>query len=369
MFTNTRAVRLAALAGACAAVTAVAGPAGAEDPKPTPTSCAGMTFTDPAGDQDLQVTVTNPPGPIASGHKPPDNTDILGGFFRYAPDATGKNVMTANIQVANLDNAVDSGSSGATWYFYFDLGDATLSVSANLDTEGNWTYQYGNLAGAQGPGNNKDGDTTGTLYPGKDGIISIVVPTGAMKIEGKSITSPYASSRVAFRDPATGRGAVPTADDGPDNQAGKTFKVVPCAEAGSTTQVSGTTGGDTGAGGGGTAPGGGTTTPAPAGPATLDLKVTAPKLSARKLKRSRRFSVKLQAGERITGLGARLLKGKRLLGSGKLAAVGPGAGSLKVKLSKKAAKKLKKGTYTLSFRGTKADGRSASGSVSLRIRK
>ena len=137
---------------------------------------------------------------------------------------------------------------------------------------------------------------------------------------------------------------------------------MPCAETGTTTPVSGT-------------PAGGTTPPAttapapPTGPATLDLKVTAPKLSARKLFKRRAFAVRLQAGERITGLSAKLRKGKATLGSGKLAAVGPGVGTLKVKLTRKAAKRLKKGTYQLSFSGTKSDGRTASGAVSLRVAK
>jgi hypothetical protein len=358
MFSKTRAATFAAFAGACAIATAVA-PAGADEVKPVPTSCAGMNFTDPAGDQQLSVTVLTPPGPIESGHKTPDNTDILGGFFRYAPDASGKNVLTANIQVANLDNAIDQGSSGSTWYYYFDLGEATLQVSANLDGAGNWSYGYGNLGGEEGPGNNTLGDTTGAIYPGKDGIISIVVPTGTMGIEGKTLSSPYASSRVAFRAP-NGSGAVPTADDGPDNQAGKTFKVVPCAEAGATTPVS-------------TLPSVPVVTPdvtaPPLGPATLDLKVTAPKLSARKLRKTRSFKVRLQAGEQLSGLTAKLRKGSRTVGTGKLSALAPGAGTLRVKVARSAAKKLKKGSYTLAFSARKADGRSASGSVAVRIAK
>jgi methionine-rich copper-binding protein CopC len=356
MISKTRAARIAAFAGACAIATAVA-PAGADEVKPVPTSCAGLNFTDPAGDQQLSVTVLTPPGPLESGHKTPDNTDILAGFFRYAPDASGKNVLTANIQVANLDNAIDQGSSGSTWYYYFDLGDATLQVSASLDGAGNWSYGYGNLGGEEGPGNNTIGDTTGAVYPGKDGIISIVVPAAAMGIDGKTLSSPYASSRVAYRAP-NGSGAVPTADDGPDNQAGKTFKVVPCAEAGETTPVS-------------TLPSVPVVTPdlgtAPVGPATLNLKVTAPKLSARKLRKTRSFAVRLQAGEQLSGLAAKLRKGSRTVGSGKLAGVAPGAGKLRVKLSRSAAKKLKKGTYTLAFSATKVDGRTASGTVAIRV--
>src|SRR3954469_4068023 len=117
MLVKLRAARMAALAlvaGCLATFAALTGFASAEDAKPVPTSCAGMNFTDPAGDQQLSVTVTTPPGPLQSGHKTPENTDITGGFFRYAPDASGKNVLTANIQVANLDNAIDQGSSGAT---------------------------------------------------------------------------------------------------------------------------------------------------------------------------------------------------------------------------------------------------------------
>ena len=371
----TRTLVPPALAGLLAAAALAVAPAGAQEAKPVPTSCAGVTFTDPAGDQELQLA--GPTGPIKLGHKPPENTDLLSGFFRYVPDANGNNVLTANLVVSNLDTKVDPGSSGGTWYFYFKVGDATRSVSANLDTAGNWTYVYGTLGGSSGPGNNTDGDTTGKVYPGKEGVISIVVPVNAMGLANKSLTSPYGSSRVAYRT-AAGPGLVPTADDGPDTRAGKTFRVTPCAEDGTPTPTgTGDTGGDAGGGGGGDTGGGsggggggtGTNPPSSGGAAALDLKVTAGKLSAKKIKRKRAIAFKVTAGERISDLAASLKRGGKTVGTGKLASVGPGKGTLKVKIAKAAAKKFKKGTYTLAFTGRKQDGRTGSGAVQVRVAK
>ncbi|HVL97334.1 MAG TPA: hypothetical protein VM266_15875, partial [Solirubrobacteraceae bacterium] len=342
----TRTLVPPALAGLLAAAALAVAPAGAQEAVPVPTSCAGVTFTDPAGDQELQLA--GPTGPIKLGHKPPENTDLLSGFFRYVPDANGNNVLTANLVVSNLDTKVDPGSSGGTWYFYFKVGDATRSVSANLDTAGNWTYVYGTLGGSSGPGNNTDGDTTGKVYPGKEGVISIVVPVNAMGLANKSLTTPYGSSRVAYRTPV-GLGLVPTADDGPDDRAGKTFRVTPCAEEGTPTPTgTGDGGGDAGGGGGGDTGGGsgggggggtGTNPPSSGGAAALDLKVTAGKLSAKKIKRKRAIAFKVTAGERISDLAASLKRGGKTVGTGKLASVGPGKGTLKVKIAKAAAKK------------------------------
>lgn len=364
MPTSSRSLRLAAV-GACAAAAAVAGTAGAQETKPVPTSCAGLTFTDAAGDQSF--TPTRVQGQtVPSARKARENLDVLDGFFRYVPEG-GKNVLTANIHIANLDKELEEGATSAGWYFKFKLGDVLNYVLAEVDGEGAVTYSYGTQAGTQ---LTETGATTGKLFEGPDGIVQIVVPS-ALKLDGKTLATPYAVAGFIEGTgpvgPFGGASLSNTADNGPDDTTkGKNFVATPCAEAGTQTPISGGTGG----GGGGTTPGGtpGGTPPA-AGPATLDLKVTVPKLSAKKLKKSKRFTVKLQAGESITGLAAKLLKGKKAVGTGRLASIAPGAGKLKLKLARKAAKKFKKGTYTLSFSGTKADGRKASGSVRLRVSK
>lgn len=358
MSMKMRAAGLAAVAAAVAASSVVL-PARAAAPMPTPTSCAGTWVTDPAGDQELNVL-----GLVNTGQKTPDNTDVISAFWRYVPNAAGVNELTVNVQVKKLDKTVQTGSLGTLWYVYFDIGDYTWFVNASMDSAGAVTYNYGDL-GETGTGNTTQGETKGALFEGDNGIVQIVVPLDVIKPEGKSLANGHVDTKVSFRN------VIPTVDRAPDGTDGaKTYKATPCAETETPTPVSPqpTPSGGGSGGSGGTGTGGGTGS-APAGPATLDLEVTAPKLSARKLKKSKRFTVKLKAGSKITGLTAKLLKGKKAVGAGKLAAVGPGAGKLKLKLARKAARKLKKGTYTLSLRGTGADGRAATGAVALRIKK
>jgi hypothetical protein len=106
-------------------------------------------------------------------------------------------------------------------------------------------------------------------------------------------------------------------------------------------------------------------TPA-AAPAKLGVKVTVPKLSAKKLAKAKKFVVKLTGtASKIT---AGLTVGKpatpgKLVGAGKLAAL-KGKGKLTIKLKGK----VKKGLYTLNLSGRNADGTAAGGAVTVKIR-
>src|SRR3712207_5634198 len=104
--------RLRATAVAAVAIAVMAGAAGAQDnTKPTPTNCAGLAFQDPAGDQRIPV------GTAPTPQKTKDNMDIVGGFFRYANNAEDELVLTANLQIANLNKDLEQGANGAAWYF------------------------------------------------------------------------------------------------------------------------------------------------------------------------------------------------------------------------------------------------------------
>ena len=351
----------AAAGGALIAGAGLSGWAGAQQERPTPTSCAGLTFTDPPGDQSLQTQGQS------TRQRTPDNTDLREGFFRYAPDSSGNNVMTANIQVTNLTKAVQTGSTGTGWYFYFGATRAgaavTLFVRANLSTAGAVTYDYGILSA----GNTKEGDTTGRFLEGADGIIEIVVPIDKMQIGGQTLNSPYADAKISFAN------FVPTADLGPDGRNGKSFKVVPCAEPGSPTQPApvppsggGGSGGGGPGGGGGTGGGGGQGSPTGTGAATLGLKVVTGRSGATKAARKKSFTVSLIASEKVTGLKARLFKGTatkgKTLGKGALRQVAKRA-KLKVKV-----RKLKKGTHTLVISGKNSKAQTATVAVQLRLR-
>jgi hypothetical protein len=73
--------------------------------------------------------------------------------------------------------------------------------------------------------------------------------------------------------------------------------------------------------------------------------------------------VKLKSTEAITKLGAQLLKGKKVVGTGKLASLN-GTGTLKLKLRSK----LKKGSYVLNLVGNRASGERATAAFKLKAR-
>ena len=337
---------LAALAAAMAVAPAVA-----QTPaRPAPTSCAGMSFADPAGDHDMGTLATNNGAP-PSGQKPPDSHDIIGGFFRYAADASGANVLTANIVVTNLDKSVQPGALGVEWLMRWTLGDVMYSAVAQY-TEA--TDALTATAGSTATGATRV-DIPVTLIEGKDGIISMTLPVNEEalggKLEGKALSSTHAWAKVDFQS------AAPNVDEAPNEENGKAFKVVPCADGDAPTQ-----------GTNAPAPPAPPTTspqspPASGGPATLALKVVAGKQKARTVSKKKALTVGLEAGEPLTGISGKLARGKKTLGTGKLASLS-GKGKLKLKVRKK----VKKGTYTLTISATKADGRKATTAVQVRLR-
>ena len=363
--------RSTACATLAAAAVAVAPVGAQQNQPPTPTSCAGMSFSDPPGDQKVNVVPLS--GGIADSipkpQKAKDNVDLVGGFLRYTPDAGGKNVLTANIIVTDLQPGTESGASALMFTFGWTQEGATRYVQATVDATLKGTYAYGTNSTS---GYTKEGDTTGTLYPGKNGVVSIVIPVDKMSMANKTISLTNASAANFYT--AGGRGFFPENDGAPDDGAGKSFKVVPCAEAGQPTTPQPVNGGTP-------PPSEGTPPPqqqqpppsnqpqqppAPAGPATLNIQVTAPKLSAKKLKRAKSVRFKLKAGERITDLTATLAKGSKKVASGRLAEIN-GDGTLKLKRARRA--KFKKGTYTLRLSGVTAAGQRADSTVQVRVKK
>jgi hypothetical protein len=349
----------AALA-AVAASLAVAGttlPAGAQTTQPQPSSCAGVTFTDPAGDQ--QVAAAKVAGQsIGPPQKAGDNLDLIKGFLRYGPNAKGVNVMTGHLIVTNLSKTVEPNFDTNVWIWYMTVEDTEHFVRLTIDKSGKELYEYGTFAANQ---NTIVGTTTGKLYEGANGMIEMVIPAEKMGIAGKTVESPYGDARVG------GAGFIFPVDIGPDtNTEGKNFKVTPCAEGGAPTQAEpgptpppGTSGGGTTGGGGG----GGATTPGAGQPAPVTFTVTVPKLKAKKVNKTKKIVVTVKSSGKVTGLTASLLKGKKTLGSGKLAALdGQAKVSLKVK------KKLKKGAYTLKLAAKDASGRATTGTVQVPVR-
>jgi hypothetical protein len=108
-------------------------------------------------------------------------------------------------------------------------------------------------------------------------------------------------------------------------------------------------------------------TPAPtttAPPAPAKLTVKAPKLSAKKLKKAKKFVVTLTTSAPLTAVNALLVDKKKSVGSGKLAQLN-GTSKLTVKVKKA----LKKGTYQLSVGGRDAQGRNVLATAKVKIGK
>ena len=102
--------------------------------------------------------------------------------------------------------------------------------------------------------------------------------------------------------------------------------------------------------------------PAPAEPARLTVKV--PALSARKLKKARRFTVTLTTSAPLTGVNGVLVNRKKQIGGGSLPRL-EGTGKLVVKVKGV----LKKGTYQLGVGGRDAEGRNVVASAKVTVRR
>jgi hypothetical protein len=118
------------------------------------------------------------------------------------------------------------------------------------------------------------------------------------------------------------------------------------------------------AGGGG---GGGTTPPAPqpAGPPpATTMSVAAGRASAKKLKRAKKIVIQISVSAPVTGVVAKVQKGRKALATGKLARV-DSIGKITVKLRKP----LKKGSYRYAITGKDAQGRAVNGTATLKVSK
>jgi hypothetical protein len=323
---------LCALATA-ALVAALAVPAVAAPDKPAP--CDGKYLVnDPAGDQQFSEEGV---GLFAT----PENTDVLGYFYSVDGDK-----VAANIVVSNLDTTPMSGAQATRYRAYLTTGGVIHYVQALVSSSGA-TYTYGeDFAGVS---YTNDGDTTGTLFEGKNGIVQIVVPPD---IGGKVGTALGATSATAgeLMAPVPEEIMLPPfylqGDTAPDAAAdGPTAHPAPCAavEAGGPTS-------------GGTGQTGTTTTP------TISVKATA--VSAKKASKKKSVTFTLSSSEALTSVTAKLKKGSTVVASGKLASLSDSA-PIKLKLKQK---KLKKGTYTLSVTGKSSSGAAVKATLKVKIK-
>ncbi len=330
------------------------------DSKPAP-SCAGVAASDPNND-----AVSDPigaPGGVTAGPAP-DNLEVTRLWF----DRQGAKT-TANIEVKNLTKANTTNASSISWYVTWTGADDTI-LFVNAESDGSTvTYQYGTLTENL---YSTEGDTTGKLFEGPQGVVQIVIPNASGGSVGSKITEPYATSTENYTVPGVGS-LLANDDNAPDSGGGKSWTVVDCPATG------GGPTGPTGPGGpGSTATPGpsATASPGPGGgpggggtivqPGALNVKAKAALGSAKKAKKKRKATVKLTGN--ATNIDATLYKGSftkpKVYGRGKVAKL---AGKAKLKL--KLSKKVKKGSFALTLIGTNPDGARAEKTFKVKFKK
>ena len=110
--------------------------------------------------------------------------------------------------------------------------------------------------------------------------------------------------------------------------------------------------------------------PAPSGPqsapdAAPQLTIKASNASARKLTKRRRYAITATTSAPLNAVTAKLLKGKKAIGTAKLTRL-EGTKKLTLKLAKR---KVKKGKYTVTVSGTDDSGRVVTAAKKIRVKK
>jgi hypothetical protein len=331
-------------AGAVASLALIPSAAQAVDAaKPVPCTGAAL-IEDKVGDQAID--------PTGTGLFPmdaPTNTDIKRVWLNYNPDATGKPVLTANIEIANLNkddfpSPVNS-QGGVYYYVFFNVG-ATGYFVKSVNIDGNTvTFQHGTITdpsgGVLGPSvYETDGDTPGKWFEGTDGVVQIDIPESKGGKLGTSLTSV-----MAFVDYIQGSddqfGFNNHVDVAPDDASpanpmeGVPYTVTACPATEGPAPITGPTG-PTG----------------PVGTTTLPLTVSKVLDGAKKAKKKKSLRLGLSTTDTITDLSLSLKakNGKGATYASAKAASLSGNKTLKLKVLK--PKKFKKGTYSLLATGT-----------------
>ena len=312
------------LAAAALLALATAGATAGAAPAP---DCNGQAYKDPKGDAALP-----------SGEAP--QLDIVQGFVTVAgADAT------YHLQIADLSTDPIVPFTTLNWYLMWNQADEERYVDASYSPETGVTYGYGILDPTLGFSGDADVAVSGTFTEGPDGFISIVLPKEKVNI-GDSLATLHGDTRAGIGTNTTG-GLVSEAD----GATGKTVKLTDCAAAPPVTP-GGTTTPAPGTGGGGT----------PAAP-IVQFSLVGKAGTAKKAAKRKKLVLRIKSSGPVTGLTAKLVKGSKLVGSGKLAKL-DGTAKLTIKLK---SKKLKKGSYKLNVAGKDSSGRTAGATLPVKL--
>ena len=311
---------------AIAVCAALAAGWGAAPAQAVPQPCAGMAFTDPAGDTAQTLFAAPSPG---AGVPAGDNLDLTGAFFNRETTAEGE-VWTANLRVAELSLDMPEHVDAIAWFQFWDSADGTTHYLRAKAYQGSpWLeYDFGHV----GPPLITDAAATGRVFPGKDGVVQIVLPGEAIPAAW-SMNDLRAETRVFYRGES---GGAIKADEAvsPGNH---TFAACPAAAQPASSAAARETG---------------------------QAAPLAVRLVTRSLKRGRReLRVRLSAIEPVARVRATLKREGAVVGSGRVSAL-TGDGVLRVK----ARRALRRGTYALELTGHDQSGHRRSASFRIRVR-
>ena len=348
------------LAGFCQAAPRAAAQAAAA---PTP-GCDPVLFTDPEGDQRVNVVpISGGPASFETPAPAKPNVDIRSGWINHTVDAAGVHTVTANIQVSNLTKEYEEGATSLIYNFEWkDAENVTHYAQANV-SDAETLYSYG-TAGADGY--TEEDTTKGALYEGAMGVVSIVLPK-AIAPEGKTLlaTSASAANNYGFFFPQ---------NDGAGGT--KNYKVqTPCstpASGGGSTGGGSTGGGSTGGGstGGGSTSGGsgsgstgGTSQPPVQQAFPFSATVTPTSFKAKKVKTAKSIAFTVDARETLRNVKFSFKKGSKLLAAVAKATFTKGKVTLELK-----KRGLNKGTYKFVISGIRANNAAATQSYLIKIK-
>lgn len=169
------------------AVSALApGLAHAANPKP----CNGLPLLEDVTD-DSVVAPLGGLGLSSRSHPGTGNEDIENAWLSWEKGADGKKVLTANIQLVNVDMTVPpptDSQGGIAYYVFWQDGDTVRFVRAQNQVGQSYTYALGHvgeIATPETPAASSVGlftaymdDQTidGRLFQGKDGVVQMVIP-------------------------------------------------------------------------------------------------------------------------------------------------------------------------------------------------
>jgi hypothetical protein len=150
-----------------AALAALALPASAAAQSPVPQPRCGLSVADPAGDSTSQVP--------AQARALPPALDITRVFFDHEPGRAG--ATTVNIRVKDLSTALPLGTTSINWTAVWTSPSGPQRfVRAVVDYQGSTIFEFGEAITLGITRFEPRGVTTGKLFPGPDGVISIAIP-------------------------------------------------------------------------------------------------------------------------------------------------------------------------------------------------